>query len=36
MNILIDTHILIWYLEDDKRLSQKARDIIENSSNKIY
>ena len=36
MKILLDTHILIWYLEDDKRLSQKARDIIEDGYNKIY
>ena len=36
MKILIDTHILIWYLEDDNRLSQKARYIIENRENEIY
>ena len=36
MKILLDTHILLWYFDDDKRLSQKARDIIEDGYNKIY
>lgn len=28
MNLLLDTHIFIWWLKDDKRLSKKARDLI--------
>ena len=36
MNILLDTHALIWFCSGDERLTQKARDIITNSSNKIY
>ena len=36
MKILLDTHILVWYFTDDKRLSQKALDIIADKSNEIY
>ncbi len=28
MDILLDSHILIWALTDDRRLSRKARQII--------
>ena len=28
MNILLDTHILIWALNDDPRLPEKARDTV--------
>ena len=37
MKYLIDTHVLIWYMEDkeDKKLS-RILDIIENPKNKIY
>jgi PIN domain nuclease of toxin-antitoxin system len=36
MRILIDTHILIWHLEDDARLSQEHSDLIEDAGNAIY
>ncbi|HEU4742230.1 MAG TPA: type II toxin-antitoxin system VapC family toxin [Meiothermus sp.] len=29
MNLLLDSHILLWWLSDDKRLSRKARRLIE-------
>lgn len=32
MNILIDTHIFIWWLKDDKQLTKKARDFIKNAN----
>ncbi|MBX9838726.1 MAG: type II toxin-antitoxin system VapC family toxin [Silvanigrellaceae bacterium] len=32
MKILLDTHILLWVLEDSKKLSKKAREIIDNAS----
>lgn len=35
MRILIDTHILIWQLEDDKRLSAFHGDLIEDQNNSI-
>ena len=36
MNILLDTHIAIWAVTDDSRLSSKARDILLNASNTIF
>lgn len=36
MTYLIDTHILIWYAENDSQLSQNTIDIISNLQNQIY
>ena len=36
MNILLDTHILLWALSNDDRLPGKARELIENTENRIY
>lgn len=36
MKILCDTHIIIWYLTGDSRLSKKAIDLIEDQNNEIY
>lgn len=36
MKVLLDTHILIWTHLDDRNLSQKAREIIQNPQNEIY
>ena len=36
MKILCDTHILIWYLTGDNRLSRKARTLIDDENNTIY
>lgn len=36
MNILLDTHILLWTLSNDMKLPKKARKIIENEENEIY
>ena len=36
MKLLLDTHILMWALADDKRLSEKARVIIEDERNELY
>ena len=36
MNVLIDTHVLLWWLANDKKLSVKARKIIENPENVIF
>ena len=33
MNLLLDTHVLIWFLNGDNNLSKKAKSAIENSSN---
>lgn len=31
MNLLLDSHIILWWLADDPRLSPKARALIENA-----
>ena len=36
MNVLLDTHTFIWYIEGNAKLTQKARDVIEVSGDKIY
>ena len=36
MNLLLDTHLLIWALNEDPRLSNKARELILDSDNAIY
>ena len=36
MNILLDTHIAIWALNDDPKLSAKARELILEPGNTIY
>ena len=35
MRILIDTHLLLWWLNNDDQLSVTARNLIENPSNTI-
>ena len=34
--ILLDTHIILWMIAGDKRLSKKARDIIKANLGSIY
>ncbi len=36
MNLLLDTHIAVWALNDDPSLSPKARDLILDPDNTIY
>ena len=36
MNILLDTHILLWHLTDNSKLPKIKSDIIENIENKIF
>ncbi len=36
MRVLIDTHIFLWWITDNERLSRKLRKIIANSRNEIY
>ena len=35
MNILLDTHTFLWYLEDSKQLSYKAAELLEDPSNTL-
>ena len=36
MNILLDSHIAIWAVLDDKRLKKKAREYLLDEGNNIY
>lgn len=36
MKILLDTHILIWALNEDPRLPNKAREMILDGNNVVY
>ena len=36
MNLLLDTHILIWALNDDPKLPKKAKDMILDADNAVY
>jgi hypothetical protein len=36
MKILMDTHVFLWFVEGDKRLSALARETIANPSNDLY
>ncbi|MEQ9550436.1 MAG: type II toxin-antitoxin system VapC family toxin [Coleofasciculus sp. G3-WIS-01] len=36
MNYIIDTHILIWFVEGNTKLSQQAQKLIANPANNIY
>lgn len=36
MKALIDTHVLLWWLEDPGLISPKARKIIENARNFVF
>jgi PIN domain nuclease of toxin-antitoxin system len=35
MDILLDTHVLLWWLADDPRLSSKARGLIADRQNML-
>ncbi|MDO4906706.1 type II toxin-antitoxin system VapC family toxin [Neisseria sp.] len=34
--ILLDTHVVLWWLLDDGKLGENARKLIENSNNLIF
>jgi len=36
MNAIIDTHAVIWFITDDKKLSKKARSFIKNIDNRCF
>ena len=36
MRALIDTHVLLWWLSDDKRLSPRHRTVIADSDNEVF
>lgn len=36
MNVLLDSHALLWWLGDDKRLSRRARKLIADEDNSVF
>ena len=36
MNLLLDTHVFLWYITGDERLSEPMRGSIRNSENEVY
>ncbi len=34
--LLLDTHALLWWLADDRRLGREARALIANGANEVY
>ena len=36
MKLLLDTHIILWALDDNPKLSNKARTLIMDIKNEIY
>lgn len=36
MNILLDTHIVIWWYEDPEKISDDARKLIEDRANILF
>ncbi len=36
MNLLLDTHILLWHLADDPKLSLEASALIENETHNKF
>lgn len=36
MKYLVDTHIFLWWLNDEKRLKTSIKEILKNKDNSIY
>ena len=36
MRLLLDTHVLLWWLADDRRLGRRTRQIIADPNNAIF
>ncbi len=36
MNLLLDTHALLWWFTDDERLSRTARQLIADTGNRVF
>jgi PIN domain nuclease of toxin-antitoxin system len=36
MNLLLDTHALLWWFTDDERLSKPARQLIADAGNRVF
>ena len=36
MNLLLDTHVFLWFIAGDDRLSKTARSLIEDPANLVF
>ena len=36
MNLLLDTHAFLWFVQDDPKLSKTARELIEDSASRPF
>ena len=36
MTLLLDTHVLLWWLEDPSKLSNQAKKAIQDGTNRVY
>jgi PIN domain nuclease of toxin-antitoxin system len=36
LRLLLDTHVLLWWLADDRRLGARARALIGAADNTVY
>ena len=36
MRVLLDTHAFLWWLDGDKRMSRRARQVIANEETSVY
>lgn len=36
MNLLLDTHVLLWWLDDNPDLSRRARTVIADGNNLVF
>ena len=36
MKVLLDTHIFLWFVSDNPKLSNSLKEIIEDGQNTIY
>lgn len=36
MRLLLDTHILLWWLTDDRRIPAESREIIRDGKNQVF
>jgi PIN domain nuclease of toxin-antitoxin system len=36
MNLLLDTHVFLWYISSDSRLPHRTVEVIRNTNNQVY
>ena len=36
MNVLLDTHVLLWFMDGDEKMPAAVKEVIHNTDNKVY